>query len=197
MDPRRNGLVKLGTSKRSDIIFIQSMRNSSKCMSLKKEKHAEYMRLWRKKNPEKIKEIERKSRKKNSAKKSDCKRKWYLKNSDICKDRSKKNYDLKKDTIELKETRRNWRINNLEKVDQYSKKRDMLQKRATPKWANLKAIRQKYKEAKIISKLTGIKHSVDHIIPINNPFVSGLHVIENIQIIPLVENQKKSNRFEP
>lgn len=45
-------------------------------------------------------------------------------------------------------------------------------------------------------KCTGIKWSVDHIVPINGKVVSGLHVWNNLQVIPLQQNRLKHNRLE-
>ena len=44
--------------------------------------------------------------------------------------------------------------------------------------------------------LFGFKWHVDHIIPIKGKYVSGLHVWNNLQVIPAVENQRKTNKFE-
>ena len=71
------------------------------------------------------------------------------------------------------------------------KKRD----RSLPKWADKKAIKQFYVMARQLTKQTGIKHEVDHIIPSNHPLVCGLHVEHNLQILTEFENQSKSNIF--
>lgn len=54
-----------------------------------------------------------------------------------------------------------------------------------------------YKEAhelrKLRNKTTGIEWHVDHIIPLSNPLVCGLHVWNNFAVIPKVENLRKGN----
>lgn len=43
--------------------------------------------------------------------------------------------------------------------------------------------------------LTNIKWHVDHIIPLQGKFVTGLHVWNNIEVIPAKENLKKGNSY--
>jgi len=67
-------------------------------------------------------------------------------------------------------------------------------KRATLKpflWSQLLIKYQKIAQQK--TKETGIKYSVDHIIPLKGRSASGLHVPWNIQIIPIKENMQKGN----
>lgn len=64
-----------------------------------------------------------------------------------------------------------------------------------PAWANKKEIAALYKLANHLTKTTGIPHHVDHIVPINNPHVCGLHVPANLQVIPASENLSKGNSF--
>lgn len=66
----------------------------------------------------------------------------------------------------------------------------------TPPWADLEAMRAIYAEAQRRTRETGIPHHVDHEIPLQGERVSGLHVANNLQILPGSENSRKKNRFE-
>jgi len=63
-------------------------------------------------------------------------------------------------------------------------------------WADGKAIRAIYAEARRLTRETGIAHHVDHEIPLMGEFVSGLHVETNLQILTGSENTRKHNHFE-
>jgi hypothetical protein len=67
---------------------------------------------------------------------------------------------------------------------------------ATPVWANEKKIKEIYKTAQDIRR-NGEPVAVDHIVPVNNPFVCGLHCEHNLQIIHEKENGHKSNNHWP
>lgn len=70
---------------------------------------------------------------------------------------------------------------------------------ATPKWltkAHKEQINSIYLERDRLSKLTGIMYHVDHIVPLIHSDMCGLHVPWNLQVIPGIENLKKSNKVE-
>jgi 5-methylcytosine-specific restriction endonuclease McrA len=69
---------------------------------------------------------------------------------------------------------------------------------ATPKWATAEqklAIRHLYLQAMKLTKLTGERYVVDHIIPLISDEVCGLHVPWNLRVITQEENLKKSNKL--
>lgn len=67
--------------------------------------------------------------------------------------------------------------------------------RATPSWADLDQIRRVYELRQKVSEKTGITHHVDHIIPLQGKYVCGLHVENNLAIVPAKMNLSKGNRY--
>ena len=71
-------------------------------------------------------------------------------------------------------------------------------RQATPKWLSAEQkmeIRLKYRLAIELSRATGIRHAVDHEIPLQGDDVCGLHVPWNLRVITQEENLKKSNKL--
>ena len=68
---------------------------------------------------------------------------------------------------------------------------------ATPTWLtreNLLQIRGFYAKAVEATKATGVKHHVDHIIPLCGKLVCGLHVPWNLQVLTASENLSKGRK---
>jgi len=69
---------------------------------------------------------------------------------------------------------------------------------ATPEWlseSDKLGLRHIYKSCKIKTAWTGVRHSVDHIVPIQGDAVCGLHVPWNVRVVTSKDNLAKGNRF--
>ena len=87
---------------------------------------------------------------------------------------------------------------NRGKVNAKWMKREASKKCRTPSWLTNDEhwmIEQAYDIAAVRTKMLGIKHHVDHIVPLQGKTVSGLHVPWNLRVIPAKENQMKSNQL--
>lgn len=83
-----------------------------------------------------------------------------------------------------------WVSKNKDKVRAKVKARLSRKRNACPSWVDMAAIRAVYLQAKI----NGL--TVDHIIPLRHPLVSGLHVPWNLQLMSSEENASKGNLFD-
>jgi 5-methylcytosine-specific restriction endonuclease McrA len=70
---------------------------------------------------------------------------------------------------------------------------------ATPPWLSKEhklQVREMYITAQRLTKMTGERYAVDHIIPLRSTFVCGLHVPWNLRVITQEENLRKSNKLD-
>lgn len=67
--------------------------------------------------------------------------------------------------------------------------------RARLPWVRYVDLQPWYEMASAITKRTGVKHVVDHIVPLVNGNVCGLHVPWNLRVIPELENLRKFNKL--
>ena len=88
---------------------------------------------------------------------------------------------------------------NPEKANAINASRRARKKQAQPAWLteeHINQIKAIYKHSKHMKKRTGIKHHVDHIVPLKGKNVCGLHVPWNLQVIPAKHNYEKNNHFD-
>ena len=79
--------------------------------------------------------------------------------------------------------------NNKEMYFANASKRRAAKLQATPAWYEKELVTEIYKQS-------SIETHIDHIIPLVNKMVCGLHCIDNLQAISAKENLSKSNSFE-
>lgn len=120
-------------------------------------------------------------------------RRYYERNKDLVKAKSKARPKEK-----VRVYRNKHKKNNPELYKALTSVRKRRHRKATPSWitADQKLrMRQLYLEAQKLTKMTGEKYVVDHIIPLINDAVCGLHVPWNLRVITQAENLEKSNKM--
>ena len=94
-----------------------------------------------------------------------------------------------------------WRKENPGKARAIGRMREAQKINACPLWARRGAIREEiqahYLHAEWLEKTTGISFHVDHIIPLQNDFVCGLHVPANLIVLEASQNIEKSAYWWP
>ena len=118
---------------------------------------------------------------------------WFL-NNQVRRSVSAKNIYLKK-SKEIRLSVSKYKKENTDKVNALKAKRYAAKLHRTPSWSDLDLIKPFYFEAQHLTKETGIKYDVDHIIPLQGEYVSGLHIASNLQVITHTANCKKGNSF--
>lgn len=124
------------------------------------------------------------------------KRGYYAKTKDAAQKRQAK-YRLR--NIErIKARQREWVRQNPERLAANAARRKLRIRRATPRWhgefdrfVEIEAFRL----ARLRKVATGFAWHVDHMIPIKARRVCGLHVWQNLQVIPWRINVAKGNRL--
>jgi hypothetical protein len=159
-----------------DKVYI--LKNADKLKAYRKEYNAKTKdirkvkaKIYRQNNKEFLKQISHNYHK-NNAKKISVKKKIYR----------EKNKDKIRKVINA------WYYANRDRYKSYKAKRRFLEKNAVPVFADLKKIREIYKHCP-----KGFH--VDHIIPLNNKLVCGLHVEWNLQYLPAKDNLSKANKL--
>lgn len=179
-------------------------------------------KAWRHANKEKVKEIHARARQKKLAEDPDFERRrmreYSKENHEIVKaiaarSRAKRAvthaletkqyateyYERNAEIIKAKSKERYYRRKELDRpmVSERVMRRNARKLQATPAWGSSGAIKAFYLKAADITKATGMKHHVDHIVPLQSRHVCGLHVEFNLEVKPWVENVSKSNRWWP
>lgn len=145
----------------------------------KKEECLAYAKQWAIDNPERSREI---------------KKGWRDRNNQTVKDYAKYRREVFPEAIAKAQAK--YKAENAEVYTAASAKRRAAVLKALPAWADLEVIDLFYEFAKLLSEATSEVYEVDHVIPLQGEFVSGLHVENNLRVIPRHDNREKSNKHE-
>jgi 5-methylcytosine-specific restriction endonuclease McrA len=136
---------------------------------------------WMKANPEQASALRKRSYRKHKAKRLQARKEWRARNLAMDRAREKRYLQENRPIVYAKNARRR-----------------AAETRAVPAWLTAihKAqIQEFYEIAVARTTQTGIKHHVDHIVPLRGEGVNGLHVPWNLQVLTEFENCSKHNKF--
>jgi hypothetical protein len=159
-------------NKQSKKLYYLKNKEKQKENYLKnKEQIKEYRKLYYLNNKEKLKEYSRQYRLDNKEKIKEKDKLFYLNNKE-----------------KIKKVNRLYRLNKPHIHSALSAKRRAVKLKATPRFANLKKIKEIYMNCPK-------GYHVDHIVPLQGKNVCGLHVEWNLQYLTPLENSFKSNKL--
>lgn len=160
-------------------------------------------------NSQRAKENNRRSYYENRESRLAASRAWYQANKDKSNASARARYA--NNPGPMREATRRWERANPEKrrararrfseanpsrLTEYTA-RKRAEKSAMPAWANRFFVQEAYALAKLRTKIFNTLWTVDHIVPLHSPIVCGLHVENNLRVIPHKHNASKGNRLWP
>jgi len=169
-------------------------------MSIYRSQNAEKIALgkkqWKQNNTEHVKEKDRQYAEANPDKRQKARLKWAASNPD--KNKAAKAKYVCTYPEKVKAAKNAWAVSNVDKRRVLYAKRRAAKRNAIPKWVTEDEwflVAEAYHLAKLREMTIGYKWHVDHIIPLQNALVCGLHAVENLQVIPAVLNTRKGNKY--
>jgi hypothetical protein len=159
----------------------------------------ELARQWKRSNPDRVREKKRAwdaaNPEKVSAHKKKQGAKWRAANRRLAVARSLAS--RAKNPERFRAYNRQWQRDNTPRCRAKYKAYMARKVRAMPVWADQDLIEHFYRLAQKLGRETGQEHHVDHIVPLQGKTVCGLHVHDNLQVLPGKLNLSKGNRYWP
>ena len=137
----------------------------------------------------------------NKEKLSASKKEYYYNNKKDISLRKKEKYLIMVNNPEFIKNKRKknslWKKRNKGIINRYTAKRRAFKLKASYDWGEFDSFikEEAYLLAALRSNLTNTIWEVDHIVPLINENVCGLHVGVNLQVITRKDNLSKSNKF--
>lgn len=112
---------------------------------------------------------------------------WRKENAEKLKEQQAEYYANNKQRY--KDNNERWKIANPGRMNAYIRKYNTSKMQRLPIWADLEAISKIYENCPE-------GYAVDHQIPLQGKFVSGLHLADNLRYLTKSENSRKGNYFD-
>jgi hypothetical protein len=158
-----------------------------------REKNIARSKAWQEENKDRAEETKSAWLRNNKEKASAISLAWQKRNRKRVNENYKRYYEKNKEAIKAKKILAI--ASDLPKDAAKSALRRFGRAKATPSWANKFFMAEAYRLAALREQMFGFKWHVDHIVPLKGKKVCGLHVENNLQVIPAVENIRKNNHF--
>jgi len=173
---------------------------------VRKQKAKEYARASYLRNKEKVNARSKRWAEENAERAKELQAEWYKKNKEKVDAQSKawakanpeRIKEIHRESKRRTGSTRIWKSENKHKVNAYASKRRACERNATPSWLSEIdefIVEEIFLQREDISSATGIKHEVDHVIPLVSEEVCGLHVWWNMRVITEFENRSKGNKL--
>lgn len=176
---KKGHLADRYTPSRQCVICAKESQQKRRASPEGRAKHLAKVQEWQANNPEKVKAYKDKYFKENKEHIYEKLAAYY-----------KANPEKRKAVVKA------YTQNNKDRMCAKTRNRQLKKLQATPSWADKEGLRILYEQCDYISRLSMEPHQVDHIVPIRNSSVCGLHVPWNLQIITATENRRKGNIFQ-
>jgi 5-methylcytosine-specific restriction endonuclease McrA len=140
-----------------------------------RQKRIDSLKTWKEKNPDRFKAAQRKHYEANKPKMHAAAYKHKAKNPEY-----------------YRESIKRWHKENRVRSFAHTRMRNLRIKGQTPPDADFEKICALYEESARLTRETGIRHHVDHIIPLSK---GGMHHQDNLRVVTWIENLSKGAKL--
>ena len=161
---------------------------------VRNEARIAYERAWKIANAEKVRAYKSAYRERLRAQGKNPVGEWHQANPEMMRSYRARWRDANRDAVA--ELSRDWNSRNPERRRAAWQRRQAAKLQRMPPWFG-EFDELVMLEAHDVARRRRGEWDVDHIVPLQGSIVSGLHVWNNIQVVPAAFNRSKGNRWKP